>query len=364
MSVLGRLQGIVQLIENPCNEPWTLYVKAALPWAGKVALSFLVIDPAQIARSMLRPKNSQRTSRHMRGGRPNAKGKRKIPAFPDLWDIVGKSQNVRGPAVQAAVQGVESAMWVVEDTIERGLWEWMIIDQASEFVYHSIADAHKSEFCRHWWDGDAYRNGLIQLFGVLGWQTANIPNLRYVNLPLECGVATMHSGDHGTIHAQFAVSMIMPPIGGPFFFGARLVGWEGDEEFIIAESTPQPYGPLGSASACLNGSVNSPGRITAWVFFTGAGGWPAEANFMGQISTVPQDPPKPKKHFHARGHVKKPKRKPTSGYDLDNGDHVSQGYNSQHIRPPTTSDYTGPMRWNAKTQRMEHWSHTEKKYVE
>ena len=148
-AYLKGFNGIVRLLENSCEDPWTVYAETAFPALGKAFITILLFGFDDIMRGFFRPTKSLRSRRHGRGGK---KG-RKVKGIPEIGDTIGKKvdKHVTGDFFnnRSVSQGVKH-LWIVDSVVQRGLWYWLVFDVVNDFFYDwatAIMESHADDDC-------------------------------------------------------------------------------------------------------------------------------------------------------------------------------------------------------------------------
>lgn len=257
------------MIENPCNEPWTVYVEAAKPWANKAAMGLLGVDLMQTVRTSLSP-GALRSERHMRKGKQNTHpAKLKPKGIPDPYEYLGHI--LRKPIdkfIQANSTVGTKAIFSVVGVVERGLWEFMLLDVASEFLYHSFADARKSEYCRRWNNGAGLRSGPCGTIIAHGWQELDIVgDAKYadptVGMPLNGAI---------NFTADKRMELVVSFEGFAIGAGSQVHGLQIHDSLtdsIVAQADPRPYFSGEAVSFMLNATTGPGGYLSVRIYAEG-----------------------------------------------------------------------------------------------
>lgn len=294
-TIWHRLNGIVKMIMNPCNEPWYVWAEFAKEPAGQVALAFLGLDMMQITRSRIRPKDS-RSGGHMGGGRGSrSKKKGSGSAFFDPSDEFGRNINFEKQGlIEPKMQIGKTAMWMISDVVERGLWEFMVVDQSTKFVYNTMLGVRRSEYCQRLWNGDGLRSGPTGALGLLHWQGMNVFSLKYENFPLQMPTAGAAMGAmwNGELSLQASFSGICTGGVGAQEAGMRIINaYTGEilaDTGIVPTFTGEPY------SASLSASAYPPCELRA-LLYSNLGNLEGEGILYAYFQGGPKEEPKPPK---------------------------------------------------------------------
>jgi hypothetical protein len=304
-TIEGRINGIISFIENPCNEPWVAVATAAQPWAGQAAAAFLGVDFMQTVRTALSP-GGNRGSRHMRGNAADTEagpkaGKEKLPGFPDPFEYFGhQAKKPIEQFIKANSTWGTKAIFTGVNIVESGLWQIMLIDQASKFVYHSIADARRSAHCEKWWNGDGLRSGPM-LGGIIpGWSDMSIPDQKYFNLPVSMPFHGAQVGTGVVGELSLTASFSGLAVGGT---GAQLHGlqiFDSHSNQVVATTGIQPFATGEPVEFTIEGRGTAPCILSVQkyqAFGTLAGEGILFARFMGGTPADPHEPARKARHL-------------------------------------------------------------------
>lgn len=143
-SPIDRVNYIVDFVEDPCQAPWTVYVRCAVPPLGRVALILLDIDIWDIFRAYFRPAGLRSWS-HARLIR---KGKRFLPDIPDINEMIGRhlpgAKILRGRMFSQ----LQRYLWIIDGVVQRALWWWLVIDLVTGYLYSWGSLVNESWYCR------------------------------------------------------------------------------------------------------------------------------------------------------------------------------------------------------------------------
>lgn len=335
-GILGRLNGIVKFIENPCNEPWMVYVEAAKPWAGKAAMAFLGVDWNQSVRTALSG-GELRTGRHLRGGKTinEHEGSKKM-AFPDPYEWLGQHwrQAIKDWLDSSATWG-SKAIFTVTGQVEHGLWQYMILDQTSEFLYRSLADARHSKYCNRWNGGSAMRSGPMGALGILGWQAMINGSLKYDSEHVKAPFgAILFVGDgQGSCEVVGSWSGIVAGGAGAAEYGMRIRnGFTGE---VITQEGPFPTFRGQPIECIVSCRMDCPGYAIIELY-SYLGDLVGEGIIWATATYTPKPPPiPPVKPQKWKQHKKWPKRHHEGEYQTSDGSTVYPvARGAWRIKPP------------------------------
>jgi len=176
---LKGFNGIVRLIENTCEDPWTLYVECAFEPLGDAFLTLLTFGMDDIMRGFFRPTKALRSSRHGRRGRKGGRGK----GIPEIGDTIGSKVEKKTTggffSERPVTQGVRM-LWVVDGVVQRGLWWWLIFDVLNDFFFDwatAIMESHEDDDCE---PARVLAHGDSDVTHALfGWNSPWAPEIKY-----------------------------------------------------------------------------------------------------------------------------------------------------------------------------------------
>lgn len=152
------LNVITEVWETPCEDDWTVVVETALPAAGAAMWLILIPSPKEVLEEYLSPKTLRgggRGGRDTRGVRrydgEDGRRKRRWLGIPDVDSLI--ADNLPG---SEAVQGRDVGFgqrWLFTgiQTLDRGAWNWMVLDIAQEFFTLWSSGMREARFCSRQW---------------------------------------------------------------------------------------------------------------------------------------------------------------------------------------------------------------------
>lgn len=263
-SYIDQVNAVVTLIENPCDEPWTVYLELAKRPAGNLALGLLTFGMGDVARGFAKPKTG-RTRR--RGKKRAGRGRLKF-GIPETGNMLGSlipgSDTLKAAQTNAGLK----FMWRVDDIVQRGLWYWLILDLVGDFLYEWSTLIQATQACAAAAQGRLlYTASSGAGLGILGWQALSIPQVVYDTPDLHWNVAA------GTVPAgRWNCCLTCNSTNTGLFAHERQVG-------LFPTSSPvDPYGLSDRAFVLQGGTaeliafavIDGPATITAQQF-TSAG---------------------------------------------------------------------------------------------
>lgn len=145
---IDRVNSVLKFFEDPCQAPWSVYFKLALPPLGNAAVTILTFGLDDIFRGYFRPHGVYALKRTMRR-RPRGRLARGLrQGIPELGEMVGR--NLPG-AERMAARGVSAgarALWLFDGVLQRYLFWWMLIDVLTDALYEWTTLIAETEFCK------------------------------------------------------------------------------------------------------------------------------------------------------------------------------------------------------------------------
>lgn len=142
VDFLGTLNKVEEIIENPCDGDWWVYVKTAVPAAGNALWMLLIPSPDEILEEYLDPSKTRGRAkrgfqgqwrRFTTGGGGKGRGRR--GGFPDPDGIVAEWLPGRQLFAGRRISALEHIFWTTLNTADRIAWYWLLIDVTSDFIY-------------------------------------------------------------------------------------------------------------------------------------------------------------------------------------------------------------------------------------
>lgn len=141
-TFFGAFNRIEQIITNPCDAPWWLYVRTALPAAGDMVLILLTPQPDEVLEEYLDPSKTRGKSKRIGGGawrreRAGAAGLARAAkgGFPDPDGFVADKLPGRNFFASRKISLLEHVFWTGFNIIERANFYFLLADLTKDFVY-------------------------------------------------------------------------------------------------------------------------------------------------------------------------------------------------------------------------------------
>lgn len=176
----AQVNTILQLIHNPCDEPWVGYILLAAKPLGQAALKLVQFGMGDVIRGAARPSFGRQTP-HVRrgaGGRNSSRGK-KPRGIPEIGNMIGAklfTEELQG----RQVPGGARLMWEVDGVLQRLFWNFLVADIVDDFVVNWTSSIIRADFCTRQFAARCYRRGEMGTVGVfIGWRALPVPALIY-----------------------------------------------------------------------------------------------------------------------------------------------------------------------------------------
>lgn len=145
-SWLDKVNYIVSFWEDPCEVPWTVGIRLALPAAGDVVMNIASFGMGDVVRSMFRPKPvlGGRSWRHTRRGR---KGGKAGAGLLSPGENIG--HQLRGSTFLPTASDSRKLdfLWQIDGIQQAGLFYWMVADVSVDGLYHWTSLLQQSGAC-------------------------------------------------------------------------------------------------------------------------------------------------------------------------------------------------------------------------
>lgn len=220
-----RLEWILQSLGDICDAPITIWIQKLWPALGHLVLEWYAFDFQNLFVAYLRPgifAIEGRSGRHWGGGE---KGKRRT-GFGAAWEKLGEyvgwdpsevlgkelwgAEELRARALPPGA----SFLWVFEGVIEKALYQWMVLDLTTEFVYNWMSAVEQTKYCAASRDAMFYAVcGPYPLLGIFDWDTQGAFHpLKMRNIDFFNGFGVMATGGAGS---AAGTATIFLPLDGP-----------------------------------------------------------------------------------------------------------------------------------------------------
>lgn len=265
---LDRLQFILFMAFNPCDEELSLYVEMAKAPFGRLGLFILTPDLKEIVESVFVPKGL-RSKRHGRKGR---KGGDKGKGFlPDVDDMIAKkipgtdefAGRRYGMGQRFFFSGVQA--------VDRVTWPLVLIDEVTNTAFETMSGVMlgSKERCPN--IGRMLRKrgpGLV--LSLLGWHDPDVGELVYIKKYTSTNSATCFVTE-GTHSVTFAASWENPAF--EDIEVEMRISFQTDHIKEIDHVGPVTLGPGGTIDLMVAGRIHGPGVVRYEYRAVNASGW-------------------------------------------------------------------------------------------
>jgi len=155
-EVWRSMNAVIDFVEYGCYPTWTVWVDTLLPALGTAIIQLFDFGLGDILRGYFRPTNLRgigRLGRFPVRGRKGKGGKlgklRRFPQPPEVGDSIGKRLPGSKMFRARKVTGIERQVWVIDQTVQRALWYWLMADIAENFITNWTTAIMESEACRN-----------------------------------------------------------------------------------------------------------------------------------------------------------------------------------------------------------------------
>lgn len=168
---LDKVNYVIDSFVDPCQAPFLLKVRLALPAAGEMIMQLLEFDQLDVVRAMFRPKPvpGGRTYRHSRRGR---KGGPSGPGLLSPGENIG--HRLRGSTFLPTASDSRKLdfLWQIDNIGQRAFFWWMVADVGVDGFYRWATLIEQSPVCADLPGGtQRYRTQEQGLLGLLDWHT-------------------------------------------------------------------------------------------------------------------------------------------------------------------------------------------------
>ena len=168
---LDKVNYVIDSFVDPCQAPFLLKVRLALPAAGEMIMQLVEFDQLDVVRAMFRPKPvpGGRTYRHSRRGR---KGGPSGPGLLSPGENIGHRLRGATHLPTASDSRKLDFLWQIDNIGQRAFFWWMVADVGVDGFYRWATLIEQSPVCADLPGGtQRYRIQEQGLLGLLDWHT-------------------------------------------------------------------------------------------------------------------------------------------------------------------------------------------------
>ncbi len=257
-----KVNFIIDSWTTGCDAPWYIYIETMKPAALRAFLVLLSFGWADILRGALRPKGLGRRSQKRKG-----KWARRIPAFPELGNTIGK-QLPFGEQIDDFIKWSDGTrtLWRIDTAMQAGLFWWLVADVAEDFVFNWTSLLYESYWCQPDPPGRfSYSRSGNGTIWPGHWKLIAYPTEDYEYGPPAWG---FQSGTTGPNPAQITAAVSIVPFGqmpAPTGVRLRIINMTTFE--VYGETGPVEPDDQGEVHLPVSGTVpaNSSFEVRAWI---------------------------------------------------------------------------------------------------
>lgn len=141
-SLLGATQRIVEIVENPCDAPWWVYVRTAVPALAENLYMLVIPSPQEIVEEYFDPSSTRsRAKRGVIGGYRRLRfpdgghGRGRSGGFPDPDGLVAHYLPGRATFASRRIDALEHLFWTGLNIADEVAFYWMLYDASKSFIY-------------------------------------------------------------------------------------------------------------------------------------------------------------------------------------------------------------------------------------
>lgn len=248
-TLLRAVNNAIIIIDNPCDLPWTVYAKLALPALGKALIVLTTFGVGDILRGAFRPKSVRGRFKRPRTRIGRVAGKVKPP---ELGNLIGRKLGGQELAAREVAGGV-NLLWHVDMPIQRLLWWFLVVHVVEDFWIEwttSILDTFECRAAAT--PRFLARDTPAGVAAIQGWQAWEIAHVEYARFGGSWNLST------GQIVTQpwtlVAQSKMANPHDDPIDYQMRVVT-AGFPVSVVGLSPTVTIPPHGEAETSVDGQA-------------------------------------------------------------------------------------------------------------
>jgi hypothetical protein len=204
-----------------CDAPWYVYIETMRPAALTAFIALLTFGWGDVIRGALRPGGLGRRSSKRKG-----KWAKRIPAFPELGNTIGKHLPFAEQIEDFTKWGTPTrTLWRIDTAMQAALFLWLVADIAEDFVFNWTSLLYESYWCIPPRPGGfSYQNLPTPIKGPRVWWKEGFSTEDYENPMPAWG---FQSGSTGAKGATIAATAVFTKISGgepPTYCAVRIIG--------------------------------------------------------------------------------------------------------------------------------------------
>ncbi len=139
-----KVNYVIDMWTTGCDAPWYIYIETMKPAALTAFFALLEFGLGDVIRGMFRPKGLGR-----RTGKRRGKWARRLPAFPEIGNTIGKNLGtMTGAAGITTWSAGAKTLWRIDLAMQSALLLWLVADIAEDFVFNWTSLLYESYWCQ------------------------------------------------------------------------------------------------------------------------------------------------------------------------------------------------------------------------
>lgn len=265
---LDKVNFVIDMWCRPCDAPWYIYLETLKPAALEAFIVLISFGWADVLRGALRPKGLGRRSSKKRK-RPGSR----LFRFPETGNTIGKKLPFGEQVSEWITWGTKTKfLWRIDNAMQAGLFMWLVVDVAEDFVFNWTSLLYKTYWCRESHLGRfSYSNaGTYARSGNVWWKQAyGVED--YETGPPFWGFNAGTSGPNGCQVFATIVWKELAPYPPPANTGIRI--YDSLSFHVYAQTDSDDPIPPGDVSLVVRGSIPPNRMFRVAVFHDAAWAW-------------------------------------------------------------------------------------------
>lgn len=229
---LDKVNFVIDSWSTGCDAPWYIYIETMRPAALEALIVLLSFGWADVVRGALRPKGLGRRSSKRKG-----KWSRRIPAFPELGNTIGKNLPFAEQIEDFThYRAGTRHLWRIDTGMQALLFWWLVVDVAEDFAFNWTSLLYESYWCQPDPPGRfSYRNTPTPGKSGGVWWTEGYGTRDYQYAPPSWGFLTGRTGPKGATITAAVTFIAQNPLDPVTECGVRIINRSTGE--VLSETT-------------------------------------------------------------------------------------------------------------------------------
>ena len=142
VSYFDKVNYVINAWSRPCDAPWYIYVETLKPALLTAFITLITFGWDDVARGYLRPRGLGR-----RTGKRKGKFRSKVPAFPELGEMIGEHLPGSDAAKGAKWSDGLKTMWRIDTIVQKFLFYWLVADVTIDLAYNFTSVLYETRWC-------------------------------------------------------------------------------------------------------------------------------------------------------------------------------------------------------------------------